>query len=957
MALFVSRNLITSDIVQTRINSNNVECPIPKKKLSSVDLKSGRSCKVFAVVVDRRGLTGQAASLSHAPDVNTKKKENIIYNSSQDAWVAARTVYSFQQMVNNPKLGDDRCWDKPSKKKNTTTIRAPAKKKVKTEKEKKEEKPKKEKPKKKKNILSLSDSSSDDDSSPDDDSDLEEKKDEPNVEEPPGEEPSGTGGGSDEEAQETMEEVEEEVSFRYPMDSGVFSYMGHSQEKIEQYIQVIKLPDGIPVAFRFIYVFFADSQDFDFNRALDNLLIANNMFLAKLKKSLNKASIENLAYYSKNDWCKGPLSDNAKFTPTQEAAIVGSSFQSNLNPGSVTEIFSFEKSCLFLKNNFPELEKINEGGIDLSCTEISDQFNPLTGRLRFVNDTFYVTAMERHQAIIHHCKLFETPDDRLHLRFVDQLSQERYIVDMHRRIIKENALETSLKMAIPTVNVELNPITGLRDDVDKIDLIFRDVSSMKPGVVPCVEYIETKIREGRLRNNGVDSYCVERCDMDELIARDSKMSPFAQMVARNLAMIEHLFLVQYYHGIAAFLLMWVNGIFDYRDSKFFVHVAISGPPGSGKSWLMKLLEQMMLKDTFHSLSYQTEKSYCTNINNDFQFWFFDETPDSFFAQGSSSSGNSLLKTVMSKQELSSMSIFIDEFGNRHSTVTKANLECCILLLLNASEDKLPAAIASRVLFIKAETLNRPNYSCTMKIVHMENTPELKLKRNVAITEKRTMQSLVAKLMFAVHQKYVPDVDLTYALNRLHSIKLELEKFGITIVSRKDEQLCSSIRTCAINEAVYRVFFLEKQTRTFERKQLIECSRFMFATEEHVVYTLTQLEGCLCEENLPSILRALKAKCKLVDPSDVNSYLLEMNMAGSLSDKGGLTSDTILSVLAGSISSYINKTEKRYMLLGNVVYVLKLLLESVHRGRRFKSADSDTDTYIPPPGDTLPCFEV
>jgi len=122
-----------------------------------------------------------------------------------------------------------------------------------------------------------------------------------------------------------------------------------------------------------------------------------------------------------------------------------------------------------------------------------------------------------------------------------------------------------------------------------------------------------------------------------------------------------------------------------------------------------------------------------------------------------------------------------------------------------------------------------------------------------------VQALASFTELFIKTGFLPDICLMGAAMHLDHIKGHLEKLGVVWNFRRNAHIYNLIRSCAMYEAIKRVFcttevFQPNTPFEFHHLQLLE--PYLFATEEHVVFTLTMLEEVLIDQNLDLIVAAI-----------------------------------------------------------------------------------------------------
>jgi hypothetical protein len=127
---------------------------------------------------------------------------------------------------------------------------------------------------------------------------------------------------------------------------------------------------------------------------------------------------------------------------------------------------------------------------------------------------------------------------------------------------------------------------------------------------------------------------------------DNSLSFFANCLARDLYMQEHVGTVTIHREIALLTLLATIAS-DVQDFKLRFHVLFTGPPAGGKSHGLTELMEMSIPGTVYETSSQSRKALTTSRCMNGLVNTFDELPENFTSDGDGS-GNPLEKTALSK---------------------------------------------------------------------------------------------------------------------------------------------------------------------------------------------------------------------------------------------------------------------------------------------------------------------
>lgn len=381
---------------------------------------------------------------------------------------------------------------------------------------------------------------------------------------------------------------------------------------------------------------------------------------------------------------------------------------------------------------------------------------------------------------------------------------------------------------------------------------------------------------------------------------DPTLSSFGNALAVSMLVCEQLFAISYLHTELMFDVIAVGGAFRQKRT-LRLHTLKCGPPASGKSYEMELLIELCVPKSTKPISYQTKRADTTDTNRNGLVRTMDEASENLIDRGGDGTGNSESKQILSSGVTYTETCVVD---HENKTRTTMEVESKLLVLLmantNASISIFPKPIVSRLMVTYVPERRRadlPDPTLRDGFAKIDDP-----MREVHVRRHHVRHGLVGLVSYAIDMKWLPEVDMSYAIGLLDDLLGRLEKRGCVPDARSKQRIPLYIRSVTIWAAVWRVF--EGNDRfapgtLFEMAHLVEVVRYLRASREIVYFAVSHMYGTLINVNAPTVCRAILniinsqvlGKHPKLNPEDKYSvaldedtYLLRVPMVGIRDDE-------------------------------------------------------------------------
>jgi N-acetylglucosamine kinase-like BadF-type ATPase len=249
-----------------------------------------------------------------------------------------------------------------------------------------------------------------------------------------------------------------------------------------------------------------------------------------------------------------------------------------------------------------------------------------------------------------------------------------------------------------------------------------------------------------------------------------------------------------------------------------------------------------------------------------------------------------------------------------------------------------------------------------------------------IEELQMIQCMVSCIELMIKAAILPDVDLRSPVLRWNLIRTELVSNGVPFDSRRERHLMNQVRSCVLFEAVMRLFFttdIFPADHEFEFSDLLQAAPFLFGTEEHLLFVLTHAESTVTDASVDEVLKALLEMS--IRSDNTTSFATQVEPAARRTAPTATTTTTrfatsvdenakrvtsdyntlfistvgedqnsaaVLNKVATKVVSHIHRTQKKKLLIPNVLSILHRLQDTVTEVHQYHGeADQDfTDEH-------------
>lgn len=192
---------------------------------------------------------------------------------------------------------------------------------------------------------------------------------------------------------------------------------------------------------------------------------------------------------------------------------------------------------------------------------------------------------------------------------------------------------------------------------------------------------------------------------------DTEMSAFGNLMADTMFGFENILRISTTH--ATLLRLLVNSLDAYRY-EFNLHnnVLLVGAGAAGKSHLLETLEKVLfVEGTVSKVSHLTDKAITVDSDSNDGMVVMHEMPPLMMGTDGNSgdTGSHLIKDVMTSCKMETQSITVDE-GRRLAVNASSERVGVILMASNEESDKIPEAIATRMILIQVPNSNRHKFT-------------------------------------------------------------------------------------------------------------------------------------------------------------------------------------------------------------------------------------------------------
>ena len=773
---------------------------------------------------------------------------------------------------------------------------------------------------------------------------------------------------------------------------------GNVVDRVEEYVETVRAIDDSVLGWRLWFV--VRDPSFDLDKALLSEFYWNREELKALRYGGSiSGKTQELYVVDETDWIMRIA--NYYTMPSETRA----NFNKRAPTAELHYPLHHANNMASCRNLFRATDAISES-IFLGTSVNPDYIQPdnylMAYQIRFPHGALYVPRAERHPDFFHHVVLVENAMTRRPLLRLSQdhalkvIQEKREVVQLMRlrtssegnvltQVLEANEAdlmvftqrERELERKIhDSANLDEGEVAALVEQLeqerikvaqrmnqwhtspeilDRINILFTSPDALSPGYAACVRWVIDQMNDAAKSGKKWSAMRTEHAPLD----RD--LNVFAHFITRELFLYEHVIGVTSMHQELLFLMIHRLNSFDVRRDRLKSNIVFIGPAAAGKSMQLRFTKECSVPGWFRDITMETKKAYATDANFDQMGFFHDELGEQYLEGGDTNEGSSLIKTMLSEKKLETNTIDVE---TRTTRTYVALMDIQMFACTNADRDKIPPPLATRFLISEVSQYKRPGVDMSLKESELQSDVRDKNAYAVLRDELRVVQSMACLVDMLIAVKILPQIDMTAAHLYLAAVTAQLLKNSISIEPRMRTQIENCVRDCAMYEAVRRVFctfevFPGDPVREFKYSDLLRVRPYLFATEQHVVFTLTHMRDIIVDSSKELVIDIL-VKMTIdqqvpkflhvgVDANghpihDFNYFFIDTGM--------GSDSEKILTNLAKKINDTMKQRSQRVLHLPMIKKVLRTLsCESLQFGQRYESADV-LNTNAPPENQLL-----
>lgn len=675
---------------------------------------------------------------------------------------------------------------------------------------------------------------------------------------------------------------------------------GNQQPRIEQYIQVMRLPDDR--VFGWFFHFTARDPTFNFNHALQNYWLLEEKKAKRMKTTRRTEKIPANTVrmcVGKTDYLLHTLNaylNEAFSNEDLQCAELSGDFTKSNSPTQPYQCLTLAYSISLIRKYHPTApamytdlamyrQRVDDppagaagagagGGDDdedddmLGHAEGNGQeeiviqelppLQPGTEKhITFPFGAHYVFQSARNPAVIMRMEMV-TPliidtDDATSKRTARLLAAEtQNVPDPDKSTIREAKFEASrnwfadaFRGKTPEQRNEIRHSSAAMENI--ISLLY--MKENNPGGEEIMKWMTA---------------CIEKEPNWSVVKKvygdmDKNLSPFANSAARDLFMQEHVGTVTAHREIAFLTLVSIMAS-DTQEFKLRLHVLFTGPPASSKSHIIDELKRMCIPGTVFESSSQSRKALTTTRCMNGLMNTMDELPDNFTSDGDGS-GNPLEKTAMSSGLITNEQCFIDPAtGERTSLITISERKMHYIACTNLAH--IIAAMENRFYVCHVPKRTRKNVDEVTES-HRRKTNQLNARIWDEVVElQRTRQFLYYVVWTMIMSGMIPRPSQELSLHLASATYSRLStEMGIDIDPRDRQRVMMLCEALAIYDAVNQVFFSGTYFlpgEKFEFSHVLKCIPLLVARCEHFYFASTIMSDVLVDPTTPYVVNAIRA---------------------------------------------------------------------------------------------------
>lgn len=397
---------------------------------------------------------------------------------------------------------------------------------------------------------------------------------------------------------------------------------------------------------------------------------------------------------------------------------------------------------------------------------------------------------------------------------------------------------------------------------------------------------------------------------------------------------------------------------DIGPEKLRFHLMFTGPPGSGKSFIMTKNGETSITGSTRAISHQTEQANSTDMCMNGLQIHVDEAPMSFTGNGKDGTGNAQLKTTLSSGVVVSETCVVDtELQRRISIVTKSERKCQMFVASNLKRSAFAEAIADRFYMCSVPEQSRDDCDPILESLRLESNPNMKADNDAYNRYWQIVQflSCMTWVRINVDPHFFIQMELVLKLSSV-TFRYLKEAHGIDVSKRDRERIMMLTRALTIFHAINKVFMsgdVIKEGEIFDETMISKLLPYLISTREHFYMAFSMMDQVVVDPSHMIILEGIRAYLNTLptdtrfSPNSTDRSSTDYNFYAILLPPSVLANDVIYAVSKLVVGHIANTTN--YKLSADAVSdIISGLVRRTIRVRLFSPTNEITDEVVSVP---------
>ncbi len=336
---------------------------------------------------------------------------------------------------------------------------------------------------------------------------------------------------------------------------------------------------------------------------------------------------------------------------------------------------------------------------------------------------------------------------------------------------------------------------------------------------------------------------------------DDSLSIFGNMVTREVYILEMAGVVVLHSEIALLKYLTMMSA-DLWEERMRFHIAFTGPPAAGKSFILKFNKTSSIPGTVGDSLNVSKLGLTTTRNTNGIQTHMDEANNQITEAGDGS-GNPLMKSILSEGVAHSEHCVIDKNTGERISV-KTTSEHKGPYYLNSNLASFMEAMMDRFYMHNVPMRKRIGYNMIMQQLRLETDPE-RMRNNNQYIELCQDRQFLSYMLHIVMRAANIKIDVTLSTILLSATLDALAEKGVIPGTRDIARLKDLCKSLCIMNAFEIVFFSGKVIppgTPFHIRMMFECVPYLTITQEQFYFAITKLIDMFVDPMTPTVLKTI-----------------------------------------------------------------------------------------------------